>query len=45
MLVMLRAKKNKNKKRYIVNEDLDLDTGDLYGIDADEIDEFNKGVK
>jgi hypothetical protein len=39
------SKKNKNKKRYIVNEDLDLDTGDLYGIDADEIDEFNKGVK
>jgi hypothetical protein len=41
----VKSKKNKNKKRYIVNEDLDLDTGDLYGIDADEIDEFNKGVK
>jgi hypothetical protein len=35
--------KNQTKKRYIVKEDLDLDTEDLYGISADEIDEFNKG--
>lgn len=29
------------KKRYIVKEDLDLDTEDLYGISADEIDAGN----
>lgn len=28
-------------KRYIVNENLDLDTGDLYGISAEEIDKVN----
>ena len=33
----------KSKKRYMVKEDLDLDTGDVYGISAEEIDNFNKG--
>ena len=35
------SKKSVTKKRYIVKEDLDLDTGDLYGISADEIDAHN----
>ena len=34
--------KSKNiKKRYMVKEELDLDTEDMYGISAEEIDEFN----
>ena len=37
------AKEKKSKKRYMVKEDLDLDTGDVYGISAEEIDNFNKG--
>jgi len=37
------AQEKKSKKRYMVKEDLDLDTGDVYGISAEEIDNFNKG--
>lgn len=33
----------KTKKEYIVREDLGLNTEDVYGISADEIDDFNKG--